>query len=78
MCGWPSWTDESGRASPYTDLHLLLLDRPWLNWTRRADPHDAFDASVLPFPVDVIDLKGLAEGDGLAAQRVLDEACQLR
>lgn len=64
----------TGRARPYSDLDLLLLDPPVLSWTQRADLHDAFEASALPFRVDVVELAGLAEG---MAERVMGEACQL-
>ena len=61
----------TGRARPHSDLDLLLLDPPRLTWAQRADLRDAFEASELPFGVDVVEAAGLAEG---MAQRVYGEA----
>ena len=64
----------TGRARPFSDLDLLLCDPPRLSWAQRADLHDAFEASALPFSVDVVELDGLAEG---MRARVLAEALSL-
>ena len=64
----------TGRARPFSDLDLLLLDPPRLTWAQRADLRDAFDASDLPFSVDIVEAAGLAEG---MARRVRDEALPL-
>jgi predicted nucleotidyltransferase len=61
----------SGRARPYSDCDLLFIDPPRLSWAQRAALRDAFDASSLPFSVDLVDAAGLAEG---MAQRVAAEA----
>ena len=61
----------TGRARPYSDLDLLLLYPPRLSWAQRADLRDAFEASELPFRVDLVEAEGLAEG---MAQRVRGEA----
>ena len=64
----------AGRARPFSDLDLLLLEPQELTWAQRADLRDAFEASELPFRVDLVDqveLAGLAPG---MRQRVLDEA----
>ena len=64
----------TGRARPFSDLDLLLIDPPRLSWAQRADLRDAFEASALPFSVDVVELDGLAEG---MRARVLAEALSL-
>ena len=64
----------TGRARPHSDLDLLLVDPPRLSWAERADLRDAFEASSLPFRVDVVAAAELAEG---MAQRVAAEACPL-
>ena len=61
----------TGRARPFSDLDLLFIAPPHLAWAQRADLRDAFEASALPFSVDVVELAGLAEG---MRQRVLAEA----
>jgi len=61
----------TGHARPFSDLDLLFIEPPRLTWAQRADLRDAFDASALPFCVDVVELDGLAEG---MRQRVLAEA----
>lgn len=64
----------TGRARPYSDLDLLVLEPPQLSGSQRADLRDAFEASDLPFKVDVVEASGLT---GQMAQRVLDEAVSL-
>ena len=64
----------SGRARPFSDLDLLVCDPPRLSWAQRADLRDAFEASALPFSVDLVDLAGLAEG---MQERVLAESVPL-
>jgi len=61
----------TGHARPFSDLDLLFIAPPRLTWAQRADLRDAFEASTLPFGVDVAELDGLAEG---IRQRVLAEA----
>ena len=61
----------TGRARPHSDLDLLLIDPPRLTWAQRADLRDAFEASSLPFTVDVVAAAELADG---MAQRVAAEA----
>jgi uncharacterized protein len=61
----------TGRARPFSDLDLLLLEPPRLNWAQRADLRDAFEASSLPFKVDLVEAAGLAPG---MATRVLAES----
>lgn len=50
-------------------VHGRRLPRP-----QRADLRDAFEASALPFRVEVVELAGLAEG---MRERVLGEAVAL-
>jgi len=57
----------AGRARAHSDLDLLPIEPPHLSWEQRADLHDAFEASSLPFTVDVMAAAELAEG---MAQRV--------
>ena len=64
----------TGHARPYSDLDLLLVNPPYLTWQQRADLRDAFEASELPFRVDLVEAAGLAPG---MAQRVLAEALAL-
>lgn len=64
----------TGRARPFSDLDLLLIDPPRLTWAQRAQLRDAFDASELPFRVDLVEAEGLAEG---MAQRIAQEAREL-
>ena len=64
----------TGRARPFSDLDLLFCDPPRLSWFQRADLRDAFEASALPFNVDVVEMAGLAEG---MRQRVQAESLPL-
>jgi predicted nucleotidyltransferase len=64
----------TGRARPYSDLDLLVLQPPSLAWLQRADLRDWFEASTLPFRVDVVDVDGLAPG---MASRVMRESVPL-
>ncbi len=61
----------TGRARPFSDLDLLMIEPRALSWRQRAELRDAFEASSLPFKVDVVEAYGLAAG---MAQRVLAEA----
>ena len=67
-------TRATGQARPFSDLDLLVCDPPRLSWAQRADLRDAFEASALPFSVDVVELAGLADG---MRQRVQAEAVPL-
>jgi predicted nucleotidyltransferase len=64
----------TGRARPHSDLDLLFIDPPRLGWAQRADLRDLFEASDLPFAVDLVDAAGLPQG---MAQRVMAEAVAL-
>ena len=64
----------TGRARPFSDLDLLLLEPPRLTWAQRADLRDLFEASELPFRVDVVEAEALPPG---MAARVADESVAL-
>ncbi len=64
----------TGRARPFSDLDLLLIGPARLTWAQRAELRDAFEASSLPFTVDVVEADGLAVG---MAQRIWAEALPL-
>jgi uncharacterized protein len=65
----------SGRARPFSDLDLLFVEPVRLSWLQRADLRDQFEASDLPFRVDVVEAEGLASG---MAERVASESVALR
>ena len=64
----------TGRARPYSDLDLLFMRPSRLSLAERAALNDRFEASKLPFRVDLVDADGLAAG---AAARILAEAVDL-
>jgi uncharacterized protein len=64
----------TGRARPFSDLDLLLIEPATLSWSQRADLRDAFEASALPFRVDLVEADSLAAG---MVQRVVAEAVPL-
>lgn len=49
----------TGRARPFSDLDLLVIEPASLSWSQRADLRDAFEASDLPFRVDVVEAQEL-------------------
>ena len=52
---WVFGSRATGHCRPFSDLDLLL-DRPeHLTWRQRASLIDAFEASELPFRVDVVE-----------------------
>lgn len=65
----------TGRARPFSDLDLLLVQPARLSWAQRADLHDLFEASDLPFRVDVVEVEALPVG---MASRVASESVSLR
>lgn len=65
----------AGRARPFSDLDLLFIVPARLSWLQRADLRDQFEASDLPFRVDVVEAEGLASG---MAERVASESVALR
>ena len=70
---WVFGSRATGRARPFSDLDLLLTQPRSLSWLQRADLRDAFEASDLPFKVDVVEADGLSGGvrDRVNAERVL-------
>ncbi len=45
----------SGAARPFSDIDLLVVKPSELTWLQRADLKDAFEASDLPFCVDILE-----------------------
>ena len=67
---WVFGSRATGRARPYSDLDILISSPTPLDWRARADLQDAFEASSLPFRVDVVEEARLAPS---LAPRVLAE-----
>ena len=67
---WVFGSRATGRARPYSDLDILISTPTPLDWRTRADLQDAFEASNLPFHVDVVEESRLAP---TLAPRVLSE-----
>ena len=65
----------TGRARPFSDLDLLVVQPARLGWAQRADLRDLFEASDLPFRVDVVEAQLLPEG---MADRATSESIALR
>jgi uncharacterized protein len=67
---WVFGSRATGRVRRGSDLDLLF-DRPArLTWQQRADLHDAFEASSLPYRVDLVERASLAAD---LVERVLSE-----
>ena len=64
----------TGRARPFSDLDLLVVQPAQLSWLQRADLRDRFEASDLPFRVDVVEVESLSPG---MAERVASESVPL-
>lgn len=71
---WVFGSRATGKARPFSDLDLLLTQPPTLNWAQRAALADGFEASRLPFRVDVVESAGLALG---VAERIGSERVDL-
>ena len=67
---WVFGSRATGKARPFSDLDLLLTQPPKLNWAQRAALRDGFEASRLPFRVDIVESGGLAFG---VAERIRSE-----
>lgn len=67
---WVFGSRATGRERPYSDLDILISSPTPLDWRARADLQDAFEASNLPFRVDVVEEARLAPA---IAPRVLAE-----
>ena len=72
---WVFGSRATGHARPFSDLDLLLTQPRGLSWLQRADLRDAFEASELPFKVDVVEAEGLS---GATKERVNAERVLLR
>lgn len=72
---WVFGSRATGRARPFSDLDLLLTQPTKLTWAQRAALTDGFEASRLPFRVDVVESDGLACG---VAERIRSERLDLR
>ena len=58
-----------------SDLDLLVVEPSRLSWAQWADLRDRFEASDLPFRVDVVEAEGLPSG---MTDRVASESVSLR
>lgn len=56
---WAFGSRATGRARPYSDLDLLVARSHPLDWRARSNLAEAFEASRLPFRVDVVEEAGL-------------------
>ena len=57
---WVFGSRATGRARPYSDLDLLIDCPQPLGWDQLAALADAFEQSLLPFRVDVVEARALA------------------
>jgi predicted nucleotidyltransferase len=71
---WVFGSRATGHARPFSDLDILIDAPQALDWRARADLADAFEASDLPFRVDVVETSRLSPG---IAPRVLAERLPL-
>ena len=63
--GTPVWlfgSRATGQARPFSDLDLLVAPAQPIGWSTLAALRDAFEASELPFRVDIVDVRELAPG----------------
>ncbi|MDP3521817.1 MAG: nucleotidyltransferase domain-containing protein [Hydrogenophaga sp.] len=67
---WVFGSRATGRARPFSDLDLLLTQPATLTWDQRARLRDDFEASELPFKVDLL---GAHQLRGEFAERVRAE-----
>ena len=69
---WIFGSRATGKARPFSDLDLLFTQPPKLSWAQRAALRDGFEASRLPFRVDVVESAGLsaAVAERIEAERV--------
>ena len=61
---------QPARPRPFSDLDLLFTEPSTLTWAQRAALRDGFEASCLPFRVDVVESAGLS---GAVAERIQAE-----
>ena len=67
---WIFGSRATGRARPFSDLDLRVTRPSRLSWSERAALRDGFEASDLPFLVDVVEAEGLG---GAMALRIANE-----
>ena len=67
---WVFGSRATGHARPFSDLDLLISWPPGLSWRERVDLADAFEASDLPFRVDIVESSRLNQA---IAARVMAE-----
>lgn len=67
---WVFGSRATNQARPFSDLDLLVTKPTQLSWHQRAALRDGFEASDLPFCVDVVESADLAGG---LAQRIAQE-----
>ena len=62
----------TGRARPFSDLDLLVVQPQALSLAERVALRNAFERSTLPFRVDIVDAAGLTgpTADRLARERL--------
>jgi predicted nucleotidyltransferase len=72
---WIFGSRAAGSPRPWSDLDLLVEGKGPLTWAQRADLRDRFEASDLPFRVDVVDAASL---EGVFGERVRAERVALR
>lgn len=71
---WVFGSRATGRARPHSDLDLLVEAPHPLTLPQRAALEDAFEASTLPFLVDIVEASALT---GVTAERVAAERLPL-
>ena len=71
---WIFGSRATGKARPFSDLDLLFTEPSKLTWAQRAALRDGFEASRLPFRVDVVESAGLS---GVVAARIKAERVSL-
>ena len=71
---WIFGSRSTGHARPFSDLDLLVTEPRRLSWSQRAALRDAFEASDLPFCVDLVEADGLSQA---FAARVFSERVPL-
>lgn len=64
----------TGRARPFSDVDLLILEPSPLPWAQRLALLDALEASDLPFRVDVVEAATVPDA---MRERILAEAVAL-
>ncbi len=52
----------TGRARPFSDVDLLILEPAHLTWQQRTTLQDALERSDLPFRVDVVEAGSVPNG----------------